>query len=89
VERINSNTSEIGHVMYFLVVWLGEIFCSARIAASFGEHDINKCLNNLFIVLEQTNRINFASFSDLQCYARDQSCCWWNCIQKASRSDDQ
>ena len=25
---------------------------------------VNKCLNNLFLVLEQTNRVSFASFSD-------------------------
>ena len=25
---------------------------------NFGEHDISKCLNNLFLVLEQTNRIS-------------------------------
>jgi len=29
---------------------------SAQTAANFGEHDISKCLNNLFLALEQTNR---------------------------------
>jgi len=59
----------LSDILYFLVVWLREVFCSARIAVNFGEHDISKCLNNLFIVLEQTNRISFANFSYLQCYA--------------------
>ena len=39
------------------------------------DKDISKCLTNLFLVVEQTNRISLASFSDLQCHARDQSCC--------------
>ena len=30
---------------------------------------------NLFLVVERTNRISLASFSDLQCHAHDQSCC--------------
>jgi len=30
---------------------------------NFGEHDISKYLNNLFLVLEQTNRISLVSFS--------------------------
>ena len=34
---------------------------------------LNYC--NLFLVVEQTNRISLASFSDLQCHARDQSYC--------------
>ena len=34
--------------------------------------DISKCLT---LVVEQTNRISLASFSDLQCHARDQLCC--------------
>jgi len=43
---------------------LREIFCSARTTVNFGEQDISKCLNNLFLVLEQTNRVSFASFSN-------------------------
>ena len=45
----------LSDILYFLVVWLRE--------------DISKCLNNLLLVVEQTNRISFGSFSDLQCYA--------------------
>ena len=41
----------------------------------FGDKDISMCLTNLFLVAERTNRISLASFSDLQCHARDQSCC--------------
>ena len=40
----------------------------------FGDKNISKCLTNLFLVVERTNRIGLASFSDLQCHARDQSC---------------
>ena len=54
----------LSDILYFLVVWLREIFYSAQTAASFVEHDISKCLNNLFLVLEQTNRVSFASFID-------------------------
>ena len=41
----------------------------------FSDQDINKCLTNLFLVVEQTNRISLASFSDLQSHACDQLCC--------------
>ena len=58
-------------ILYFLVVWLGEIFSSTQTAVSFGDQNISKCLNNLFLVVEQANRISLASCSDLQC----QSCC--------------
>ena len=44
-------------------------------AAIFGDKDISKCSYNLFLVVERTNRISLASFSDLQCLAHDQSCC--------------
>ena len=47
------------------------VFVSALI---FGDHDISKCLYNLLLVVEHTNRISLASFSNLQCYAHDQSC---------------
>ena len=53
-------------------VWLGAIFSSTQTA---GHKDISKCLTNLFLVVEQTNRISLVSFSHLQCHARDQSCC--------------
>ena len=55
-------------------VWLGAIFSSTQTAAIFGDKDISKCLINLFLVVERTYRISLASFSDLQCHARDQSC---------------
>ena len=45
-------------------------FSSTQIAAIFGDKDISKCSYNLFLVVEQTNRISLASFSDLQCHAR-------------------
>ena len=41
----------------------------------FGDKDISECSYNLFLVVEQTTRISLASFSNLQCYARDQLCC--------------
>ena len=55
-------------------VWLGAIFSSTQTAAIFDDKDISKYLTNLFLVVEQTNRISLASFSDLQCHVRDQSC---------------
>jgi len=42
------------------MVWLGEIFCSSRVTANFGDRDISKCLNNLFLVVERTDRISLA-----------------------------
>ena len=56
-------------------VWLGMIFSSTQTAAIFGDKDINKCSYNLFRVVERTNRISLASFSNLQCHTHDQSCC--------------
>ena len=56
-------------------VWLGAIFSSTQTAVIFGDKDISKCLTNLFLVVEQTNRISLTSFSDLQCHTRDQLCC--------------
>ena len=50
------------------------IFSSSQTAAIFGDKDVSKCLTILFLVVERTNRISLASFSDLQCHARDQSC---------------
>ena len=58
-------------ILYFLVVWLGAIFSSTQTAAIFSDQDISKCLYNLFLVVEQTNRISLASFSNLQRDARD------------------
>ena len=51
------------------------IFSSTQTAATFGDKDISKCSYNLFLVVEQTNRISLVSFSDLQCLARDQLYC--------------
>ena len=62
-------------ILCFLVFWLGAIFSSTQTATTFGDQDISKCLTNLFLVIEQTNRISLVSFSDLQCHARDQPCC--------------
>ena len=49
----------------------------------FGDKDISMCLTNLFLVVERTNRISLASFSDLQCQARDQSCCLGGVVFKS------
>ena len=38
-------------------------------------YQLSKCLTNLFLVVERTNRISSASFGDLQSHACDQSCC--------------
>ena len=62
-------------ILYFLVVWLEATFYSTQTTAIFGDQDISKCLTNLFLVVEQTNKISLASFSGLQCHAHDQSCC--------------
>ena len=62
-------------MLYFLVIWLGVTFSSTQTAEIFGDQDISKCLTTLFLAVEQTNRINLASFSNLQHHARDQSCC--------------
>ena len=45
--------------MIYCTSWLfrSEIFCSSQAAANFGDQDISKCLNNLFLVIEQTDRI--------------------------------
>jgi len=60
-------------ILYDIVVWLREIFCSTQTIVNFGDQYISKCLNNLFLVTEWVNRISLANFSDLQSYARDQS----------------
>ena len=70
-------------ILYFLVIWLGGIFSSTQTAAIFGDKDISKCLTNLFLVVERTYRIILASFSDLQCHARDQSCCLGGVVFKS------
>ena len=72
-------------ILYFLVVWLGAIFSSTQTAAIFGDQDISKCLTNLFLVIERTNKISLASFSNLQCHARDQSCCLSGVVFKKLR----
>ena len=61
-------------ILYFLVILLGVIFSSAQTAAIFSYQDYSECLDSIFLVVEQTDRISLASFSDLQCDARDQSC---------------
>ena len=77
--------SALSVTLYFQVTWLGVIFSSTQTAAIFGDQDISKCLNNLFLVIEQTNRISLASFSDLQCHAHDQSCCLSEVVFKMFR----
>ena len=42
-------------------------------------------MSNLFLVVERTNRISLASFSDLQCHACDQSCCLSGVVFKKLR----
>ena len=44
-------------ILYFLVVWLRAIFSSTQTAAIFSDQDISKCLTNLFLVVERTNRV--------------------------------
>ena len=43
-------------------IWSFEIFfcSSSQAAANFGDQDISKCLNNLFLVVEQADRISLA-----------------------------
>ena len=72
-------------ILYFLVVWLRAIFSSTQTAVIFGDKNTSKWLTNLFLVVEQTNRISLASFSDLQCHARDQSCCLSGVVFKKLR----
>ena len=50
----------LSDILYFLVVWLREIFCCSSVAAYFGDQDISKCLNNLFLVVKRTYRISLA-----------------------------
>ena len=73
--RTHKQGGALSVILYFLVVWLRAIFSSTQTAAIFGDKDISKCLINLFLVIERTDRISLASFSDLQCHARDQSYC--------------
>ena len=49
-------TSIGSDILYFLVVCLEEIFCRTQTAANFGNQDISKCLNNLLLAVEQTNK---------------------------------
>ena len=69
---IHKQGGALSVILYFLVVWLGAIFSSTQTTAIFGDKDISKCSYNLFLVIERTNRISLASFSDLQCLACDQ-----------------
>ena len=39
----------LNNMLYFLVVWLGEVFITTRTAANLGDQDIIKCLNKLFL----------------------------------------
>ena len=82
---IYTSIGSVNCYIVLLVVWLGVIFSSTQTAAIFSDQDINKCLNNLFLVVEQTNRISLASFSDLQCDARDQFCCLCGVVFKKLR----
>ena len=83
--RTHKQGGALSVILYFLVVWLGAIFSSTQTATIFGDKDISKCLTNLFLVVERTNRISLASFSDLQCHARDQSCCLSGVVFKKLR----
>ena len=83
--RTHKQGGALSIILYFLAVWLGAIFSSTQTAAVFGDKDISKYLTNLFLVAEQTNRIGLASFSDLQCHARDQSCCLSGVVFKKLR----
>ena len=74
--RTHKQGSALSVILYFLVIWLGAIFSSIQTAVIFSDQDISKCLTNLFLVVERTNRISLASFSNLQCHTRDQSCCF-------------
>ena len=44
--------SALSVILYFLVIWLRAIFSSTQTAAIFGDQDISKCLNSLFLVIE-------------------------------------
>ena len=50
--------SALSVTLYFLVIWLGVMFSSTQTATIFGDQDISKCLYNLSLVVEQTNRIS-------------------------------
>ena len=50
--------SSLSVILYFLVIWLGVIFSSTQTAVIVGDQDISKCLYNLFLVVERTNRIS-------------------------------
>ena len=73
--RTHKQGGALNVILYFLVVWLRVIISSTLTAAIFSDKDISKCLTNLFLAIERTNRISLASFSNLQCHAHDQSCC--------------
>ena len=44
--------SALSVILYFLVIWLRAIFSCTQTAAIFGDQDISKCLNSLFLVIE-------------------------------------
>ena len=45
--------------MIYCTSWsFGSETCRATV--NFGDQDISKCLNNLFLVVEQTDRVSFA-----------------------------
>ena len=50
----------LSDILYFLVIWLREIFCSIQVAVNFSDQDISKCSNSPFLVLERTDRISLA-----------------------------
>ena len=76
--RTHKQGGALSVTLYFLVASGSERFSLTQTAAIFSDKDTSKCLTNLFLVVQRTNRISLASlasFSDLQCHARDQSCC--------------
>ena len=44
-------------ILYFLVILLGVIFSSAQTAAIFSYQDYSECLDSIFLVVEQTDRL--------------------------------
>ena len=70
------HTHKHGRCFKCYIVLPGHLALSfTQTAVIFSDQDISKCLYNLFLVVESTNRNSLASFSDVQCHAWDQSCC--------------
>ena len=71
--RTHKQGGALSVILYFLVASGSERFylVATQTAAIFGDKDISKCLTNLFLVVERTNRISLAGFSDLQCCLRN------------------